>query len=660
MLHLHDFKKSRSRSPSPVRSNDDRRVESFFDSLIPEEYRGRAEISFILVCHMAPTLFPYLNAIKKIGNIALIIPKGFQRDSAQKVIERLEAEKEKIGYRFFLKPEDFSNSNEIKEKVKANGIELIREHTRGRFRSRSNKFIIIDIGGYFSEFFEQITLNDNVEDLRSNLIGIVEDTENGHQKYSNSIEKLKRELAKHPEQIEPSQMQVLNRLYSVARCDLKNTEDYNVGKSIVEASGTIIRIDAHVILERMAIAGVIGFGKIGRSIAEHLRQKNLREVVVYDADILRQMEASSLGFKVVSRPYLIRNAQIIFSATGSRCLKAEDVMYMQDNVFIASCTSDEDELDFSFRTLLKQEEGRKKHGDVYKIKIGQKSINLLDDGNAVNFVHGAVNGPYIYSVQGGLIACAIRLIDGGQEEKIGLEKLPNMKLKELSKGEMRHIAEKWLNVFDGCDSHVDFHLETYLLSKRKYSRPNPVDSVQDVVRYLEQNGYFDSPELKLIVTETVNIFTHNDISKINRVADQIRGFLRYGMFSGLLGYISSVLIKFIENTEGYEDERIKLLLLRATADLFLSVNGKESWEQLGLKDVLEDSFLVLHSKVEFLSDKIDLEDKKSLLEFLSTFLEVIDSFEREGVKLKIGIQWVEGVRPTVGEWARQAQESNRL
>ena len=87
------------------------------------------------------------------------------------------------------------------------------------------------------------------------------------------------------------------------RCapELKETEDYNVGKSIVEGTGIILRTDAHTMLVRMRSIGVIGFGKIGRSIAEHLRQKNVREVIVYDKDVIRQMKASPLGFRVVNK-----------------------------------------------------------------------------------------------------------------------------------------------------------------------------------------------------------------------------------------------------------------------------------------------------------------------------------------------------------------------
>lgn len=661
MLLLRDVKRERSRSPSPVRSNDDRKVDSFFSSLIPDEYlvKEKTNVSFILVCHMAPTLFPYLAAIKKLGNIALIVPKGFQRESAKKVMEKLKAEQNNFGYEEFMKPKENNNPEEIKERIRKSGVDIISRHMKGRTRTQNKKIIIIDIGGYFSDTLEKIVLTDSpeMEALRSNILGIVEDTENGHQKYANSIEKLKKELGKLSEdKIKPSQKKLLSSLYSVARCALKNTEDYNVGKSIVEASGTIVRIDAHVILERLAVAGVIGFGKIGRSIAEHLRQKNLREVIVYDADIIRQMEASSLGFKVVSRPEIIRESQILFSATGSRCLKAEDIMYMQDNVFIASCTSSEDELDFSFRNLLRQEQGRKKQGDIYKVKVGDKSVNLLDDGNAVNFLHGAVNGPYIYSVQGGLIVSAINLI------RLRDRKSPDLSiagLKELSREGMQEIAEKWLTAFDRCDSHIDFHLETYLLEQRQI--PYDGEHFGLLLNYLEENRYFVSLEFKETIENIQKILNGKTEPTLATVADSIREFLEKGMFASLFGYLDNLLLKKVMNyPANYEkSERLNLYLLRATADLYLSANSKESWSKLGINHTLNESFSELNLTIQSQEQEMDLGAKRKCLPFLTVFLDTIDSIGKQRVKSKMESVVIDRFDNLAKQWSREVEAQNK-
>ena len=84
---------TRNNVVSPVKCNDDNNVDKFFDDIVREQAEdlnvSNEKLAFILVCHMAPTLYPYLTAIKKIGRVALIVPKGLQRTNAQEVQEYL-------------------------------------------------------------------------------------------------------------------------------------------------------------------------------------------------------------------------------------------------------------------------------------------------------------------------------------------------------------------------------------------------------------------------------------------------------------------------------------------------------------------------------------------------------------------------------------------
>jgi adenosylhomocysteinase len=109
-------------------------------------------------------------------------------------------------------------------------------------------------------------------------LSIVEDTEDGHQKDLKAIVSA------------PSQ------ILSVARSFLKETEDYNVGKSMVAAADGILHRGCHQTSERL-VADVIVVGNIGASIAVHLRQKGLKEILVCDINPSLMMVASSRGFK---------------------------------------------------------------------------------------------------------------------------------------------------------------------------------------------------------------------------------------------------------------------------------------------------------------------------------------------------------------------------
>ena len=78
--------------------------------------------------------------------------------------------------------------------------------------------------------------------MKAKLIGVVEDTENGHKRY---------------EQIAFPPCPVL----SVARSPLKEPEDFLVGHAIVFSAEALIRQSGVVMVNKRAL--VIGYGKIG-------------------------------------------------------------------------------------------------------------------------------------------------------------------------------------------------------------------------------------------------------------------------------------------------------------------------------------------------------------------------------------------------------------
>lgn len=478
---------------SPIRGNDEKfNLNSFFNDIIKlKPIDGSAvKIAFVLINHIVPTLPPFLSAVKKLGRIALIIPKASFRDIH--VYDQLQSDSEfgKVLIDCFI--------DEYKDIVDQSGKpdyrEIIRRYAANIIKKavpvKSNeRIVIIDIGGYFAPCLKMI--HDDVG-LRDRLIGIVEDTENGHQKYEEVVQD-----TRYP-------------IVSVARSELKKTEDYNVGKSIVEAAGTIIRTDAHTMLERMPMVGVIGFGKIGRSIAEHLRQKNIREIVVYDLDVIRQMEASSIGFKVTSREGLLRQSDMIFCATGRKSLEGFDFYNLKDNVFIASCTSSDDELDLLLLKRKAKKAEIKKQTYISKYYLDEKRVNLIYDGNAVNFVHGAVNGPYIYSVQAGLILAAIALINGS------IKPMAHNMIQEITRDDMSNIANVWLKNFENYSHESNFHIDnprflaelsftadafkaiTYLcFASNLYKNNKDKQNIKPLVQFLYKFAVsFDGDELK--------------------------------------------------------------------------------------------------------------------------------------------------------------------
>lgn len=120
------------------------------------------------------------------------------------------------------------------------------------------------------------------------ILGVVEDTENGLRRYLS--------LPKTPCPV-----------YSVARSPLKDPEDFLVGQSVVFSAEALIRERGGILNGRPAC--VIGFGKVGSSIARMLHAKNV-PVTVCDTDPVRMAQALAQGFRTAGRAGALAGAGI--------------------------------------------------------------------------------------------------------------------------------------------------------------------------------------------------------------------------------------------------------------------------------------------------------------------------------------------------------------
>ncbi len=244
---------------------------------------------------------------------------------------------------------------------------------------------------------------------------MIEDTENGHRRYA--------ELDKLPCPV-----------VSVARSPLKDPEDFLVGQSVVFSTEALMRGRGDILHGRQAL--VIGFGKLGSSIARLLHAKGVH-VTVYDIDAVRRTQALSQGFTVArDREHALSGAGLVLCATGSIALRGEDFRLLRNGAYIATVTSSEDELELSglpdVYTLAHA-------GDhVTRYQTTGHYFYLLNHGNAVNFLHGASVGPFIFLVQAEILA-AIRFL--AQDQLV-----PGMY--EMDSATRSTIAATWLDYFN--------------------------------------------------------------------------------------------------------------------------------------------------------------------------------------------------------------------
>lgn len=367
--------------------NSDLNVIKYYNKIIDEFNINLKEFNCIVVSHIIPDCKHYLEALNSVCNILAVIPKpnSIDEDTMDEIKDQ---------YTFL-----HVKRNEINENEKL--IDLIKNSKRD--------IIIFDIGGYFSEF---IVKNKSIS---TKIKYIIEDTENGHQKYEN--------------------LNVEQEILSVARSELKDNEDYLVGESVIFSAESILRKMGKV-LEYLN-CGIIGYGKVGYSIGNHLLQRGVKPTV-YDINALKQISALNRECDINNKSYIISNSEVLFLATGNHSLNIHDFMKIKNGAYIFSVTSSDDELDDSYLDTEYTIEEIKPN--IYKYYSSNNWFYLIKKGNAVNFLHNAVMDDFIHLVKSEMIVAAQLLIKNQD-----LCKKNN--ILETNKSVKMQISKVWLDVF---------------------------------------------------------------------------------------------------------------------------------------------------------------------------------------------------------------------
>lgn len=343
----------------------------------------KEKIATVIVTHILPDRPFLLNAINNFSELISIIPKP--KSINQEVLDKLK------NYQVdFLK----------REEILANF---------GQIMTRTNKkVIILDIGGYFAPILEELE-----SQFPSRILGIVEDTENGHQKYEN--------------------INLPFPVVSVARSPLKENEDFLVGGSIIFSADSILRSYNRLISQMKC--GVIGYGKIGKSITTHLQNIKIQPFLYY-IDPTKMVSAINNNNQAVSKNNILTNSEVIFCASGSKSLDIADFRKLKNESFVISVTSSDDEFDISF--LENEYQTKQVAQYITRYKSPQNTFYLLNNGNAVNFIHGASVDNFIFLVQAEILESAKYILNKNLENK----------LYQLESTERQKIAQIWLKYFN--------------------------------------------------------------------------------------------------------------------------------------------------------------------------------------------------------------------
>ena len=358
--------------------------------------QGRIDgLCILLVTHLLPDRPRFIDALGQIGRIGAILPKPKSVHGPTL---------EWVSQHYPVLPLNRRWTNEP-DSIIQQIAPLVAPHER---------LLILDIGGYFAK--TQVILS---EYFGPRFLGVVEMTENGHQRYEQEV--------------------LATPVVSVARSPLKQAEDIQIGLSVVYSAESLARNLNRTF--NVCEAVLFGYGKVGRSIARDLRCRNLHLGLV-ETDVLRQVEALSHGFRLITKAEALSRAELAICSTGNGSLDLADLQALRPGTMVASVTSADDEFAFSLAQLPWPSEEVCPHVLALNRPDGTQ-IYLLNRGEAVNFVHGAVIGEYVYLVLAEIME-GIRMLAAGPLAP-GLFELPE--------SAMRTIARHWLADFHGVDQH---------------------------------------------------------------------------------------------------------------------------------------------------------------------------------------------------------------
>lgn len=342
---------------------EDNRIHAYF-SHVATRLGYANDVSVVVVAHMVPNAPYFLNAVAQVASVGLVLPKPKSVLAAPDIFNAVKTQ---------YPVDDL-------DREWTSDADQVREHF-SRAKLSGKRLILVDIGGYFARSIDRLS-----ETFDGEILGVMEGTENGAAEY---------------EKLSPA----TRKIVTVARSPLKLPEDYLVGSSVVFSVESVLRQQAQILQTRTAC--VIGYGRVGSAVAEILRNRGI-STVVFDIDPVKNAEAAAKGFRVFRRlDAALAQSTLVICATGSDEHKALDkfgLASLRSGTVVASVTSADTVLD---EKVLEDAYGAptqiSEHIHRYD-EHDHRYFWLINSGNAVNFLDGAVIGPAIQLIEGEKLA----------------------------------------------------------------------------------------------------------------------------------------------------------------------------------------------------------------------------------------------------------------
>lgn len=396
------------------------RVSAFFSHLITElgETKGTPQTMAVCVAHLLPTADSFLDALNKIAPIRVLVPKPKSQDKGT-----IKWAKKALACRVL----EADRGDDFPGKLLQ---ALALTH-----RDKGKKVVFVDIGGYFAPGLEEIARR--LAAMGVELLGVMEGTENGAQAY---------EKVYSASSSEPSVP-----ILTVARSPLKIPEDYLVGAGIVFSIESILREHGQILQTRSAC--VIGFGRVGSAVAASLRGRGI-PTIVNDVNAVKKAEAAAQGYQVYPNVHeAVARSSLIVSATSAAALDPRVLASIRSGAAVATVTSRDTEFSNEGKDLNDNYDasavGPNSGGHSSIIRYDEKGSSryfwLLNDGNAPNFLHGAILGPALQLIEGEKLIAVHSILQGAKTNRLN----PQSVLSQVYDADRELVASTWNDHFIG-------------------------------------------------------------------------------------------------------------------------------------------------------------------------------------------------------------------
>lgn len=146
-----------------------------------------------------------------------------------------------------------------------------------------------------------------------------------------------------------------------------------------------------------------------------------------------------MAFQTTTRTTALKSSDLIIGATGNLSLTTRDWRELKPGSFVLTVTSSDDEIDRSQLDEARVFEAVQLDDAPFVTRYSTEGtyFYLLNDGNAVNFLHNAVVGNFIYLVQAELVR-SIPILRSSEPD--------SEQIQALDSDERKAIAELWLRL----------------------------------------------------------------------------------------------------------------------------------------------------------------------------------------------------------------------